>query len=296
VIPKELLKQVRRIEIATRRKVTTRFAGGYLSTFRGQGMEFDEVREYRPGDEIRAIDWNVTARTGQTHVKRFVVEREMSVLLVVDASASLGFGSGERTKGEVATELATLLAALAVRSQDRVGLVLATDRVERYVPPGKGPRHLYRVIRELVTHRRAGTGTDLGAALDFARRVAPRHSTVFLVSDFVLPEDTHALERSLAHAALRHDLIAISVDDPREADLPAVGLLAVEDPESGRTTVVDTGDPAFRAAHRERVAERRAALLRLFARHGVDHVPLSTAASTVDPMLRFFQGRARRLR
>jgi uncharacterized protein (DUF58 family) len=218
------------------------------------------------------------------------------VLLVVDASSSLAFGSGARTKAEVAAELCTLLAALAVRSQDRVGLVLATDRVERYVPPGKGPRHLYRVIRELVSHPRSGTGTDLGAALDFARRVAPRHSTVFLVSDFVLPEDTASLERALARTSLRHDLIAISVADPREADLPPVGLLTVEDPETGRTAVVDTDDPAFRQAHRERVAERRAAVLRLLTRHGVDHVPLSTAASTVDPLLRFFQDRARRLR
>jgi uncharacterized protein (DUF58 family) len=296
MIPKELLKRVRRIEIANRRKVTSRFSGGYLSTFRGQGMEFDEVREYRPGDEIRAIDWNVTARTGQPHVKRFVVEREMTILLVVDASASLAFGSAPRTKEAIATELSTLLAALAVRNSDRVGLVLATDRVERYVPPGKGSRHLYRVIRELVSHPPEGTGTDLAAALDFARRVAPRHSTIFVVSDFVLPEDAPGLERAVARLALRHDLIAISVADPREEAIPAVGLLTAQDPETGRTVVVDTGDPAFTEAYRAQAAARREAVLRLFKRHGIDHVPLSTAVSYVEPLMRFFRTRARRLR
>jgi uncharacterized protein (DUF58 family) len=296
VIPKELLRQVRRIEIATRRKVSSRFAGGYLSTFRGQGMEFDEVREYRAGDDIRAIDWNVTARTGAPYVKRFVVEREMTVLLVVDASASLAFGSGARTKGQVAGELCSLLAALAVRSGDRVGLVRASDRVERYLPPGKGPKHLYRVIRELLAPPRPGSGTDLVAAVDFARRVAPRHSTVFVVSDFLLPPGAPGLERALARAALRHDVIALPVGDPREDDLPAVGLLTAEDPETGRTVVVDTADPAFRAAHRERARAEREALLALLRRHGIDHVPLSTGASYVEPLLRFFRTRARRLR
>lgn len=296
MIPRELLRQVRRIEIAARRKVTTRFAGGWLSTFRGQGMEFEEVREYREGDDVRAIDWNVTARTGHPYVKRFVVEREMTVLLLVDASRSLAFGSRSRTKAGVVSELCSLLAFLAVGNHDRVGLVLATDRVECFVPPGKGKRHLYRVIRELLNHEPEGRGTDLAAALTFASRMAPRHSTLFVVSDFFAPRGGAELERAVANAALRHDTIAISVSDPAEEELPPVGLLEVEDPETGAAVLVDTLDPSVRRAYAERAAAGRTALLRLFSRHGIDHVPLSTAVSYMDALLRFFHQRARRLR
>ncbi len=295
LLGRDLLRKIRRVEIATRRKVGGRVSGGYLSTFRGQGMEFDEVREYRPGDEIRSIDWNVTARTGRPHVKRFVVEREMTVLVVVDLSASLAFGTGPQRKAEVAAEVCAVLAAVAVRNHDRVGLLLATDRVEAYLPPGKGQRHLYRVIRTLLSARPEGRGTDLPGALDFALRVAPRHGTLFIVSDLLVPAGP-ALDGALARAATRHDVIAVSVADPAEDGLPDVGLLTAVDPETGGTVVVDTSDPDFRERFRARAEGERAAVMKLLSRHGVDHVPLATDGAYVEPLLRFFEARARRLR
>jgi len=294
VIPKELLKRVRKIEIATRRKVTSQFAGGYLSTFRGQGMEFDEVRAYAPGDDIRNIDWNVTARAGQPFIKRFIVEREMSVLLVVDVSASLAFGSGETDKSALATELATLLAFLAIGNGDRVGLLLASDQIERFIPPGKGKKHLYRIIRELFTHQPQSQGTDLAQALEFACRMAPRHSTIFMVSDFLLPAE--GLKRALARLSLRHDAIALSVSDPREAEMPALGLVRVRDPESGESVVVDSSDVQFRADFAAAERARRDEVWGLLARYGIDRVPLSTGVSYMAPLMKFFQVRARRLR
>ncbi|MFQ5509634.1 MAG: DUF58 domain-containing protein [Leptospirillia bacterium] len=296
MIPGDLLKRVRQIELATRRKVTSRFSGGYLSTFRGQGMEFDEVREYQPGDDVRAIDWNVTARTGHPYIKRFVTEREMAVVLVVDVSASLDFGSGERTKRALTTELCTLLAFLALGNQDRVGLVLASDRVERYIQPGKGRKHLYRVIRELFYHEPEGRGTDLAAAVEFGARIAPRHSTLFVVSDFLLPGGARSLESAVSKAALRHDAIAVSIGDPREDALPPVGLLEAEDPETGETVVVDTLDRRFREQFESSAREAREAYERMFARYGVDHVPIRTGVSYMEPLMRFFRARARRLR
>jgi len=295
VIPRELLKRIRRIEIATRRKVTSRFAGGYLSTFRGQGMEFDDVRQYQPGDDIRHIDWNVTARAGEAYVKRFVVEREMTVVLVVDVSGSLAFGSGAQGKGELVNELCTLLAFLAIGNGDRVGLVLASDRVEVYIPPAKGKNHLYRVIRALLTHEPEHTGTDLGAALAFVLKVIPRHATVFLASDFLLGVGD-GFARALGRLARRHDAIAVSITDPAEMELPAAGLVTVRDPEGAGVTVVDIADPKVRAEAAARTARDREAVRRLFTRHGVDHMPLSTAVSYMEPVLRFFRTRARRLR
>ncbi len=295
MIPRELLKRVRQIEIAARRKVTSRFAGGYLSTFRGQGMEFDEVREYAPGDDIRNIDWNVTARTGHPFIKRFIVEREMTVLLVVDVSGSLLFGSGAKRKEQIVTELCTLIAFLAVGNGDRVGLVLVSDRVEQYIPPGKGKKHLYQITRALFTHEPQSRGTDLAAGLQFLGRVAPRHSTVFVVSDFLL-EVTDELEKALARTALRHDAIAVSVADPREADIPPVGLLTLCDPEDGRTVLVDSLDPAVRRDFKQRVSQQREAVTRLLNRYGIDRVPLSTAVSYMAPLMKFFRARSRRLR
>jgi uncharacterized protein (DUF58 family) len=294
MIPRELLKRVRQIEIAARRKVTTQFAGGYLSTFRGQGMEFDEVREYAPGDDIRNIDWNVTARAGHPFIKRFIVEREMCVLLVVDISGSLGFGSGEVSKSKLVTELATLLAFLAIGNGDRVGLLLASDRVEHFIPPGNGKKHLYRVIREMFTHQRQSTGTDLGAALDFACRMVPRHSTVFVVSDFLMPAE--GLEKPVARLSKRHDAIAVSISDPREMEIPSMGLLRVTDPETGESVTVDSSDPVFQRDFSAAERQRRDAVWRLLTRHGIDRVPLSTAVSYMTPLMKFFHTRARRLR
>jgi len=294
VIPRELLKRVRQIEIATRRKVTSQFSGGYLSTFRGQGMEFDEVRAYAPGDDIRNIDWNVTARAGEPFIKRFIVEREMCVLLVVDVSASLAFGTGDTDKAALATELGTLLAFLAIGNGDRVGLLLASDQIERFIPPGKGKKHLYRIIRELFTHEPESNGTDLAQALDFAGRMVPRHSTVFMVSDFLMP--TAGLKKALARLSLRHDAIALSVSDPRESIMPSLGLVRVRDPETGESVVVDSADPQFRADFAAAERARRDAMWALLGRYGIDRVPLSTGVSYMKPLMKFFQARARRLR
>ncbi|MDH4230005.1 MAG: DUF58 domain-containing protein [Nitrospirota bacterium] len=299
IIPRELLRRVRRIEIAARRRVTSRLAGGYRSAFRGQGMEFEDVRPYQAGDDVRAIDWNVTARTGQAHVKRFVVERETAVVAVVDISASVGFGSGPRSKQEVAAELCALMAFVAVGNQDRVGLVLAADTVRAVVPPGKGRRHLYRVIRELLRTPppTPGTATGLAGALETAVRVVPRHSVLLLVSDFQLDAAARAaFDQALGRAARRHDVIAVCVTDPAESELPPVGLVSVADPESGAVALVDTASPRVRQTYAAEYAARQREVRRLFTRHRVDRVDLSTTAPYVEDLLRFFHTRARRLR
>ncbi len=296
MIPPELIRRIRRVEIAARRKVTGRFSGGYLSVFRGQGMEFDDVRAYQPGDDVRSIDWNVTARAGKPYIKRFVVEREMTVLLVLDRSASLAFGTTAQSKASMAAELCTLLAFLAVGNNDRVGLVLATDKVEQYLPPGKGKRHLYRLVRTLLNHTPEHPGTDLAEALRFARRMVPRHSTVFVISDFLQPGGSDRLEKALAQLARRHDTIALTISDPAEYQLPQVGLLRAHDPERGDSVLIDTADPQVQSAFTQATEQARSQWVQRFNRNGIDHVPLSTAVSYVDGLLHFFHRRAQRQR
>jgi uncharacterized protein (DUF58 family) len=225
MIPKEILKKIRRLQIVTNRVVSDVFAGEYLSVFKGRGMEFNEVREYQPGDEERDIDWNVTARMGRPFVKKFVEERELTVMLLVDASASSRFGTRDRFKSELAAELCAVLAFSAIRNKDRVGLVIFTDRIEKFVPPGKGSRHVLRVIREVLYFRPQGRGTDISLALDYLNRVIRRRSVVFLVSDFLAA----GFERALRVSARRHDLVALLVRDPREEELPPAGLVRLED-------------------------------------------------------------------
>ncbi len=365
MLPKEILKKVRRIELRTRHVVNTVLSGEYHSAFKGQGVEFAEVREYDRGDDVRSIDWNVTARMGRPFVKIFDEERELTVMLMVDASSSGEFGSVEQTKSEIAVEVCALLAFSAIKNNDRVGLIVFTDRIERFVPPKKGRKHVLRVVRELVaqfaglsanggdaTGKRAhpligafaatvtllatvlaiawigvpatvlawlivtgivaaavgllgligrtcfrsskpseGRKTDIAQALDFLNRITTRRGIVFLVSDF----EASDFEKPLRIARKRHDLVAIRITDPREEALPPVGLLSVEDPESGEQAVVDTSDPIFRRMYERRTDVVDVERTRVFRSTGVDLVDISTSASYVDPLVRFFTSRSNRM-
>ncbi len=291
----ELLRTVRRLEITTRRAVNDRLAGQYHSVFKGRGMAFDEVRLYQPGDDVRAIDWNVSARMNDAYVKVFTEERELTVMLLVDASGSVGFGSRKKAKAEVAAELASLLAFSAAANDDRTGLVLFSDRVERFVPPKRGRKHVMRIVSEILSHRARGTRTDLGAALTFLRRALHRRAIAFVLSDFLQPAGGGGYGTPLTLAVRRHDVVPLVVVDPMETALPRAGLVLVQDPETGEVAYVDTGSSAVRAeyaaAFRELKSERR----RLFARLGIDHVELSCEGDYVKPLVSFFHARARRL-
>src|SRR6516162_1568255 len=238
MLPREVIRQVRRLQLKARRAVEDLLGGEYKSVFKGTGIAFEEVREYQPGDDIRAIDWNVTARMGHPFVKRFIEERERTVVLVVDCSASQQFGSGLRQKREVAAELAAVLAFSAVSNNDRVGLLQFTDKVERFVPPRKGTRHVLRLIRDVLFYEPVRRGTSLKGGLDFLNRVLRRRTIVFLLSDFL----DEGFEPSFKRAGRRHDLIAVRISDPHEEELPAVGLLELEDAESGERLMLDTTD------------------------------------------------------
>ncbi|MFC1601700.1 DUF58 domain-containing protein [Candidatus Sumerlaeota bacterium] len=290
MIPKEILKKVRRIEIATRKSVNDVMAGEYHSVFKGRGMEFDEVREYLVGDDIRTIDWNVTARTGRPHVKRYVEERELTVMLVVDASSSCHFGSGKQLKAELAVELCALLAFAAIKNNDRVGLMMFTDQVELFLPPKKGRKHVLRVIRELLCFRPANQRTNIAAALEQLSRVIKRRAVVFLVSDFI----DSGLKQPLAIANRRHDLIAITVGDPRETELPPIGLLELEDAETGQVVLIDTYNRALREQFARAADAERRQLDELLRALAIDNVALTTGESYVEPLIRFFQKRAKR--
>jgi len=291
VIPREIIRKIRRIEIRTKRLVDEVFSGEYQSVLKGRGMEFSEVREYLPGDDVRQIDWNVTARTGHPFVKKFEEERELTIMFLVDASASGGFGTVSRTKAELTAELCALLAFSATRNNDRVGLIIFTDRVEKVVPPRKGRTHVLRVVRELLFFRPEGRGTDISAALDYLTGVVRRHAVVFLVSDFL--DDGY--ERRLSVANRRFDLIAVEVSDPREDDLPALGLVEMEDPETGQRTVVDTSERSFLERFEALRGERALKRERLLRRLGVDSISVSTDRDYVEPLERFFRARARRV-
>ena len=287
----EVLRQVRLIELRTRGLVNSVFAGEYRSVFKGQGMEFAEVREYQPGDEVRTIDWNVSARTGRTHVKRYVEERELTVMLAVDCSGSEYFGTTRRFKQELATEVAALLTMSAVRNNDRIGVLLFSDRVEHVVPPRKGRRHALRVIRDILLHEPEGRGTDIAGALEYLRgMLTSRHAIVFLLSDLM----QEGLERSLKLMAQRHDLVVATIEDPREGELPNVGLARFVDPETGATIELDTGDSRVRTGFKELANGQRLARRKLLRRLAIDEIPLKTNAPYIDALLRFFRARERR--
>jgi len=291
-IPESRLKAVRRIEIRTNRLVLEGMGGEYHSVFKGRGMEFAEVREYVPGDDVRAIDWNVTSRTGSPHVKRFVEERELTLMLLVDVSGSGAFGSGERTKTEIAAEVSAVLAFAAIRNNDRVGALLFSDRIERFLPPRRGRRHVLAVVRELLWPEPLSRGTDLAAALTYLSRVAVKRAIVFLVSDF----RSQGFERALRLAHRKHDVIAIHLRDPREEELPPVGLIALEDAETGERRVVDASSPRVREAWAASERARRTALDRLFRTSGIDAIEIDTTRPYDRPLLAFFRARERRFR
>jgi uncharacterized protein (DUF58 family) len=290
VTPKEILRRVRRLEIRTRRVVDESLAGSYHSVFRGRGMEFAEVREYEPGDDVRSIDWNVSARMGRPFVKKFTEERELTVVLAVDASGSERFGTGASEKLELAAEVSALLAFSAIRNNDRVGLLLFTDRIERFIPPRRGREHALRVLRDLVAVETKGRGTDLAGALEVLRRVVTKRAVVFVVSDFEAP----AFERPLRVLSRKHDVVAIHVADPRESVLPSSGIVAVVDPETGERALLDTGSARVRRAYAARAEAARAAALEALKRAGVEHLDLSTGEPYERPLVRFFAERAKR--
>ena len=290
MIPKEILKKVRQIHIRTSKMVNELFAGEYVSTFKGRGIEFQEVREYQPGDEISSIDWNVTARMGHPFVKQFVEERELTVMLLVDASGSGKFGSGKMLKREQAAELAAVLAFSAIRNNDKVGVAIFTDEVEKYIPPKKGLRHVLRVIREILYFQPKGKSTNVGRALEFLNTVTTRRTVAFLISDFISPD----FKKPMRIAARRHDLIAVQVTDPREWELPRVGFLALEDAESGQTVWVNTWNRRLRATYHEVGLARLKKDEQLFRSCGVDRILIRTDASYVAPVERFFRERGRR--
>ena len=291
-VPPEILRQVKLLELRTRGLVNSLFTGEYRSVFKGQGMEFSEVREYQAGDEVRSIDWNVTARMRKPFVKRYIEERELTVLLVVDLSGSERFGTRTRFKSELASELAAVLAMSAIRNNDRVGALLFTDRIEHVVPPRKGRRHAMRLMRDLLVFEPEGTGTDLEGALEYAGRMLAHKAVIFVVSDFQAPD----LETSLKLLAQRHDVIAVTVDDPTEQALPDIGLARFVDPETGRTLDVDTSDPEVRARFAAAVAEETMARRRLLRRLAIDEIPIHTDGGVVDPLIRFFRTRETRAR
>jgi len=296
-VSSEVLAAVRRIQLRASRAVNDVLAGQYLSTFRGAGMEFDEVRVYAPGDDVRSIDWNVTARTGIPHIKRYVEERELTVLLLVDVSGSMQFGSGRRSKGEVAAEVCALLALCAIQNNDKVGLLLVSDDVEKFVPPKKGRKHALRVIREVLLHRAARRGTGLAAGIAYLNRVARRRATVFVVSDFLTDISADGpLATALRVARRRHDVVAMSLDDPRTAHLPRSGLVELRDLETGETRLVDTSSRAVRDAFAKTARQRLERRGELFRRLRVDEVAANVAGDWVEALVRFFHRRERRAR
>ena len=290
MLSEDLKRQIKQIHIHTSYLVNEAMAGEYASAFKGRGMEFEEVREYRPGDDVRSIDWKVTARTGNPFVKEYREERELTIFLMVDMSASGRFGSGEKLKTEVMAELAAVLAYLASRNNDRVGMMLFTTEVERFIPPKKGRGHIWRLIQEILTFEPKHQGTDLGGALEYAGHLLRKKTVLFLISDLL---DTR-YEHALALASKRHDITALHVIDPREEDLVDVGLIELEDPESGETMLVDTSDARVRAYFREQALAQRHTTQALLRRVGVDEVTIKTTESFVLPLMRYIRQRERR--
>ena len=292
MLPREIIRKIRRIEITTNRLVNESLAGEYHSVFKGRGMEFDEVREYQHGDDIRSIDWNVTSRTGQPHVKRYVEERELTVMLLVDASASGAFGSALKMKGEIAAEISALLAFSATKNNDRVGAILFTDHVEKFIPPRRGRKHVLRVIRELLYYRPIGRGTRIQKALERLNLLIRKRAVVFLISDLL----DQGYEQALKVANRKHDLIGIQIYDPREQELPDVGILELRDAETGEIMLVDTAIRKVRELYRQNWESNQTRQTRLFKLHQIDHVLINAARPYDVPLVRFFEERARRQR
>ncbi len=305
MIPKHLFEIIRRIEITTSRMVTDVFAGEYHSVFKGRGMEFNEVREYSFGDDIRTIDWNVTARTGIAHVKKYVEERELTVMILVDLSRSCQFGSVRELKAKLAAEIAAVLAFCATRNNDKVGLILFTDRIEKFIPPRKGLIHVLRLIREALYFVPKGSATDLPVALDYLNRVTARKTVSFIVSDFLVNPAAgqtkpstmaETWQKALRLANKRHDLVAVTLNDPREKGLPPCGLIELRDAETERMILVDSSDPGVRRRYEEEARRRIVQRETLFGIVGMDHIDVSTDLSYAKEMVKFFTRRKKRFR
>lgn len=292
MLPAEIIRQIRRIEIRTKRLVTDVFAGNYKSTFKGKGMEFFEVREYYPGDDIRNIDWNVTARMGSPYVKKFAEERELTVMILFDASASNDFGTKNRIKRELGAEIGSVLLFCTLRNNDRAGLIIFTDEVEMFVPPRKGISHVLRAIREFVYFQPTGKKTDLKQALEFFSGVARKRSILFVISDFM----TTGYEKTMQVLNKKHDVVAIRVLDPREFELVSVGIVEVEDPETGEIAFVDTYDTGFRKSFVELTMKRFEEQEIFFRKSGIDFIDIRTDKPYINPLVKFFAMRARRMR
>jgi len=291
MIPKEILKKVKRIEISTRGLVNEVFSGEYHSVFKGRGMEFAEVREYQIGDDIRNIDWNVSARSGSPYVKVFDEERELTVMLMVDVSASGSFGTASQLKGEVAAELCAVLAFSAIKNNDKVGLMIFSDKIEKFIPPRKGKQHVLRVIREILYFKPEDAKTDLNIALEYLNRVVKRKSIAFIISDFL----TENYEKALQVANKKHDIISIDIIDPREVELPNVGFLELEDAETGETVLIDTGSTEIRETFFSESQDERDKREKFFKSIGVDNINILTDRSYVEPITKFFKMRAKRM-
>jgi len=289
--PAEILKKIRTLEIKTRGLVETAFAGDYRSVFKGRGMNFEDVREYQPGDEIRAIDWNVTARLGTAYVKKFTEERELTVILVVDVSASGNFGSTTQSKRELAAEVACLLAFSAIRNNDKVGLILFTDRVELFIPPKKGRSHTLRLIRDILFFKPQGRGTEPALALDYLNNIVTRRAVVFFISDFQAPD----FSRALAVSGRRHDFIAIHIRDERERVLPNIGIITLEDAETDEQIVINTADRGTRVRFTDLASEHETDLARTLRRNNIDAIALQTGRDYLHALRSFFKQRERRL-
>ncbi len=291
MIPKEILKKVKQIQIRSSRLVNDVLAGEYVSVFKGRGMEFDEVREYQAGDDIRTIDWNVTARLGHPYIKRYTEERELTIMFLVDLSFSGEFGSMKQFKNEIATEICAVLAFSAVRNNDKVGLILFTDKIEKFVPPKKGKTHVLRVIREVLYYKPENKGTDISIALEYLLKVTKRKTVCFLLSDFI----TEGFERALRIANKRHDMVAVSITDPRELEIPNVGFVELEDAETGEITLLDTSDRKMMERFNKFNVNNMEERAKLFRGMGVDLVDVRTDSSYVEPIMKFFRAREKRL-
>jgi uncharacterized protein (DUF58 family) len=291
MLPKEVLRKIRRIEITTSKLVTDFLSGQYESVFKGRGIEFDEVREYQPGDEIRTIDWNVTARMGHPFVKKFVEERQLTVMILLDASSSSSFGTTKRYKKELAAEVSAVLAFAAIQNNDRIGLIIFTDRIEKFVPPRKGLHHVLRVVREALYFTPKSKGTDIAGALRYLDSVVSRRAVTFVISDFFAKD----FKKPLSIANKRHDVVAITIADPREAELPNAGIVELVDAETGRSFTIDTSSEKVRARYVKKASEMHKERAEIFGSVGVDHIDISTDKSYIEAFIKFFKMRKRRI-
>lgn len=291
MLPKEVIQKIRRIHITTSRLVTDFLSGQYESVFKGRGMEFDEVREYQAGDEIRSIDWNVTARMGRPFIKKFVEERQLTVMILLDASASSYFGTQKRLKSELAAEISAVLAFAAVKHNDRVGLIIFTDKIEKFIPPRKGQQHVLRVIREALYFKPKGKGTNIEDALRYLDNVTNRRAVTFIISDFFDKD----FKKPLSIANKRHDCVAITLTDPREVTLPKTGILELTDAETGRSFLVDTSSSKVRRMYAEKAAKKIEDRTHMFSSIGVDHIDIRTDRPYLDELIKFFKMRKKRI-